>query len=172
MARSVADSGGGVLINQAIHTLDLMEWLLGDVDRSRPRRPVSRWTVPSTSRTPPTLLLEHAGGARSVMFATVANVIDSPVTIEIVTERAVLLIRGDLTVSYADGRIETVAERAADQRRTGVLGRVPRLLIADFYRPVAPTPSRSGSARSEGARSTASGPPDLPTEQLTPAKGP
>src|SRR4051812_44057288 len=25
------DSGGGVLINQAIHTLDLLQWLLGDV---------------------------------------------------------------------------------------------------------------------------------------------
>ena len=59
------------------------------------------------------MLLDHAGGARSVVFATVTNVTDAPVTIEIVTERAVLLIRGDLTVTYADGRTETVAERRA-----------------------------------------------------------
>ena len=56
-------SGGGVLINQAIHTLDLLEWLLGDVDGSTGtvgRRRAGRCR--STSRTPPTLVLDHAGG--------------------------------------------------------------------------------------------------------------
>ena len=35
-----AEGGGGVLINQAIHTLDLLQWYLGDVGTGpRPRRP-------------------------------------------------------------------------------------------------------------------------------------
>ena len=79
-------------------------------------------------------MLEHAGGARSVVFATVTNVTDAPVTIEIVTERAVLLIRGDLTVTYADGRIETVAERRVDTGGKAYWGASHDLLIADFYR--------------------------------------
>ena len=129
-------SGGGVLINQAIHTLDLMEWLLGDVVRVRGhagRYALDGIDVEDTA----SVLLDHAGGARSVVFATVANIVDSPVTIEIATERAVLLIRGDLTVSHADGRIETVTEPVASTGGRAYWGASHELLIADFYRTLA-----------------------------------
>jgi predicted dehydrogenase len=129
----VRDSGGGVLINQAIHTLDLMEWLLGDVVRVRGhagRDADGAVDVEDVAYA----LLEHAGGARSAVFATVANVIDSPVTIEIVAERAVLRIRGDLSVTYADGRVETVAEPRPAGAGRAYWGASHELLIADFYR--------------------------------------
>jgi UDP-N-acetyl-2-amino-2-deoxyglucuronate dehydrogenase len=45
------------------------------------------------------LVLGHSSGARSVLFATAANVVDSPVTLEIVTEEATLYVRGDLTIT-------------------------------------------------------------------------
>jgi UDP-N-acetyl-2-amino-2-deoxyglucuronate dehydrogenase len=147
----VRDSGGGVLINQAIHTLDLMEWLLGDVVRVRghsARNPYGAIDVEDTAYA----LLEHAGGARSVVFATVANVTDTPVTIEIVAERATLLVRGDLTVSYADGRTETVAERRPSGAGRAYWGASHELLIADFYRTLAdPEPFWIGPQ--EGTRS-------------------
>jgi UDP-N-acetyl-2-amino-2-deoxyglucuronate dehydrogenase len=131
------DSGGGVLINQAIHTLDLMEWLLGDVTRVRGH--AGRYVLDEVVDVEDTahVLLDHAGGARSVVFATVTNVADSPVTMEIVTERAVLFIRGDLTVSYADGRTEVVAERRASTGGRPYWGVSHELLIADFYRTLA-----------------------------------
>ena len=130
----VRDSGGGVLINQAIHTLDLMEWLLGDVADARGHS--GRYTVDGVVDVEDTAhaVLAHAGGARSVVFATTANVVDSPVTIEIVTERAALLIRGDLTVTHADGRVETVAERRAATGGRSYWGASHAQLIADFYR--------------------------------------
>jgi predicted dehydrogenase len=135
----VCESGGGVLINQAIHTLDLLQWLLGDVVDVRGHTGRygldgvldGRLDVEDTA----SVLLDHAGGARSVLFATVTNVTDTPVTIEIVTERAVLVIRGDLTVTYLDdGRTETVAERRADTGGRAYWGASHELLIADFYR--------------------------------------
>ena len=144
-------SGGGVLINQAIHTLDLMEWLLGDVVRVRGhagRYALDGIDVEDTA----SVLLDHTGGARSVVFATVANVVDSPVTIEIVTERAVLLIRGDLTVSHADGRIETVTEPVASTGGRAYWGASHELLIADFYRTLA-DPDPFWISPQEGARS-------------------
>jgi UDP-N-acetyl-2-amino-2-deoxyglucuronate dehydrogenase len=146
------DSGGGVLINQAIHTLDLMEWLLGDVVRTRGH--VGRYALDGAVDVEDTahVLLDHAGGARSMFFATVANVIDSPVTIEIVTERAVLLIRGDLTVSYADGRTETVTERRVSTGGRGYWGASHELLIVDFYRTL-PDPQPFWIDPQEGARS-------------------
>jgi predicted dehydrogenase len=128
------DSGGGVLINQAIHSLDLMEWLLGDVVDLRGHS--GRYTMDSAVDVEDTAhaVLEHAGGARSVVFATTTNVVDSPVTIEIVTERAALLIRGDLTVTHADGRVETVTERQAATGGRSYWGASHAQLIADFYR--------------------------------------
>jgi UDP-N-acetyl-2-amino-2-deoxyglucuronate dehydrogenase len=133
----VRDSGGGVLINQAIHTLDLMEWLIGDVVAVRGH--AGRYALDGVFDIEDTahLLLDHSDGARSVVFATVANVTDSPVTIEIVTERAVLLIRGDLTVSHTDGRIETVAEPVVSTGGRSHWGASHELLIADFYRTLA-----------------------------------
>lgn len=127
-------SGGGVLINQAIHTLDLMEWLIGDVRRVRGH--AGRYALDGAVDVEDTahLQLDHDGGARSVVFATVANATDSPVTIEIVTERATLLIRGDLTVTFADGSVETVAERLPDGGGRSYWGASHELLIADFYR--------------------------------------
>jgi UDP-N-acetyl-2-amino-2-deoxyglucuronate dehydrogenase len=130
----VRESGGGVLINQAIHTLDLMEWLLGDVVDVRGH--TGRYALDGLVDVEDTahVLLDHAGGARSVVFATVTNVADSPVTIEILTDRAVLLIRQDLTVSYVDGRTETVAERRVSTVGRAYWGVSHDLLIADFYR--------------------------------------
>ena len=87
-----------------------------------------------------------------MVFATVANVTDAPVTIEIATERAVLLIRGDLTVSYADGRTETVAEPRPSGAGRAYWGASHELLIADFHRRVSePEPFWLGPH--EGARS-------------------
>jgi predicted dehydrogenase len=146
-----ARSGGGVLINQAIHTVDLMEWLLGDVERvsgHAGRYALDDIDVEDTA----SMILDHTGGARSVVFATVGNAVDSPVTIEIVTERAVLLIRGDLTVSHTDGRVETVAEPVVSTGGRAYWGASHELLIADFYRTLA-GPDPFWISPQEGARS-------------------
>ena len=146
------DSGGGVLINQAIHTLDLLQWLLGDVVGVRGH--VGRYALDGVVDVEDTAhaVLEHAGGARSVFFATVAHVTNSPVTIEIVTERAVLTIRGDLTVRYADGRTETVAEPRAGTGGRAYWGASHELLIADFYRTLAdPEPFWIGPREGAGS---------------------
>ena len=144
-------SGGGVLINQAIHTVDLLEWLLGDVVRVRGH--AGRYAhddidVEDTA----SLVLDHDGGARSVVFATVAHVVDAPVTIEIVTERATLRIRGDLTVSHTGGRVETIAEPAVSTGGRAYWGASHELLIADFYRTL-PGPEPFWISPREGARS-------------------
>ncbi|MFF5078905.1 Gfo/Idh/MocA family protein [Actinoplanes sp. NPDC000266] len=127
----LARSGGGVLINQAIHTLDLLQWLLGDVtDISSQVGHFSGREVEDTV----TAVLDHTGGPRSIFFSTVANAVDSPVTIEIATAAATLTIRGDLTIRHADGRVEVISERRADAGGRDYWGASHELLIADFYR--------------------------------------
>lgn len=147
------ESGGGVLINQAIHTLDLLEWLLGDVARVRGH--TGRYALDGVVDVEDTasVVLDHTDGARSVLFATNTNVTDTPVTVEIVTERAVLRIHGDLTVTHADGRTETVAERRVETPLgKAYWGASHDLLVADFYRTLG-RPQRFWIDAREGTRS-------------------
>ena len=57
----------------------------------------------------------HSNGARSVFYATLANTLNAPVTLDISTEKATLSLRGDLTVTYDDGRSEVVRNAPWDR---------------------------------------------------------
>ena len=61
------------------------------------------------------------------------NVVDSPVALEIDTERASFFVRDDLTIRHVDGRIEKVAERRVETAGRGYWGVSHQRLIADFY---------------------------------------
>lgn len=138
-----ARSGGGVLINQAIHTLDLLEWLVGDVTAVRGDvRHDGQHTPAIDVEDTAHLVLQHGSAVQTLFDATTLNVSDEPVTIEIVTENAVLHLRGDLTVSYGDGKVETVQDTPpGESLGRSYWGTSHRLLIDDFYRRLPdPTP--------------------------------
>lgn len=126
-------SGGGVLINQAIHTVDLLTWFLGDLtavgSRIGTHALADLIDVEDTAH----LVMDHVSGARSVLFATVANTRDAPVSIEIDADAGHLTLRGHLTVVRADGGTEVVEERAARGVGRAYWGASHELLIADFY---------------------------------------
>lgn len=125
--------GGGLLMNQAIHTLDLLQWLAGDITavsgNASTRFLGGDIEVEDTAE----FVAEHASGARSAFYATLANPYNAPVTLDVVTEKAVLNLRGDLTVTYADGRVEVVPERRSASGGRDYWGVSHELLIADFY---------------------------------------
>lgn len=128
-----AGGGGGLLMNQAIHTVDLLQWLLGDVT-SVSGHAATRFLgdtieVEDTAE----FVADHAGGVRSVFYATLANAVNAPVSIDVVTEKATLSLRGELTVSHADGRMDVIAERQAPSGGRAYWGVSHELLIRDFY---------------------------------------
>ena len=126
-------SGGGLLMNQAIHTVDLVQWLMGDVASveggasNRSLRGVNE--VEDTAD----FELEHADGVRSDVFATLANAANAPVTIDVVTEKATLHLRGDLTIRHDDGRVEVVSDQPARPGERSYWGVSHGLLVRDFY---------------------------------------
>ncbi|MPV36895.1 Gfo/Idh/MocA family protein [Georgenia subflava] len=126
-------AGGGLLINQAIHTLDLLQWLVGDVTGVAGHAATRVYGDVIEVEDSAEVVLSHADGARSVFFGTLGNVVNAPVTLDITAERGALSLRGDLTITYADGRVETVAERQAPSGGRSYWGVSHELLIRDFY---------------------------------------
>lgn len=125
--------GGGLMMNQAIHTVDLLQWLVGDVvsvsGHAATRFLGDTIEVEDTAE----FVAEHAGGVRSAFYATLANAVNAPITLDIVTEKATLSLRGDLTVTYADGTVEVVPERVVSSGGRAYWGVSHELLINDFY---------------------------------------
>lgn len=126
-------SGGGLLMNQAIHTVDLVQWLLGEVDDVKGHAANNSLADFIEVEDTADMLLTHAGGARTVFYATLANSVNAPVVVDVVTEAATLHLNGELTVTYADGRSTTVAEHVIASPGRDYWGASHSLLIGDFY---------------------------------------
>lgn len=128
-----AEGGGGLLMNQAIHTVDLLQWLVGDVTsvvgNASTRALGDVIEVEDTAE----FVADHEGGVRSVFYATLAHVTNAPVTLDVITEMATLSLRGDLRVTHEDGTVEVVPERAVASAGRSYWGVSHELLIKDFY---------------------------------------
>jgi UDP-N-acetyl-2-amino-2-deoxyglucuronate dehydrogenase len=85
--------GGGALINQAVHTVDLLLWLLGDVVRVQARTA----TVLHAIETEDTALaiLEFASGALGVLQATTAAFPGYPRRLQITGTEGTLILEQD-----------------------------------------------------------------------------
>ena len=86
---------GGVMINQAIHTLDIVQWLCGGAASVKGAVStdglIGAIEVEDTAH----MRIVMKSGIPAVLYATVAYGAHAPVEIEAVLENAVYLIRGD-----------------------------------------------------------------------------
>ena len=135
-----ARDGGGVLLTQGIHTLDLMLSLAGrvaEVAGYATTTPVHRMETEDLV----CAAVRFQSGALGVIDATTAAFPGSPERIELAgTLGAAALVGGDLNVAWHDGRAETLA---ADTSAGGT-GADPmafsheghRAVLADFLRAV------------------------------------
>ncbi|QYO77167.1 Gfo/Idh/MocA family protein [Devosia salina] len=107
---SFAQDGGGVLITQAIHSLDLMLSLTGPV---RAVTALSATTGFHQMETEDFVAggLEFANGAVGGLMATTANFPGGAESLTLNCERATAtLTGGNLTLNWFDGRTETIGE--------------------------------------------------------------
>ena len=130
-------SGGGLLINQAIHTLDLVQWLLGGVERTDGHVATRKFGDVIEVEDTAELLLHHPGGATTSFYATLTAPQHRPVEIELDCEHAYVSLRGGteggLTIRWADGRVDTLGERSVTSGGRSYWGVSHELLIRDFY---------------------------------------
>ncbi len=126
-------AGGGVLINQAIHTLDLMLWFLGQpVSVSGRAATLALADVIEVEDTA-TIVIDHESGVRSTFFATNTHHANADVDLEITGRDGRITFAGG-QVRLDDGSSTRVI--ASDEQASGersYWGRSHALLIDDFY---------------------------------------
>lgn len=126
--------GGGVLINQAIHTLDLLQWFIGDVENidgsidTRLLKDVIE--VEDTAEA----TIKFKNGATVLFYASNNYCTDAPVSIEIVCENAVMKMDEELTIKYRSGEIETIIDTDQETGEKSYWGSSHKALVEDFYR--------------------------------------
>ncbi|MEJ8303717.1 Gfo/Idh/MocA family oxidoreductase [Saccharibacillus sacchari] len=130
--------GGGLLINQTIHTLDLLQWFAGG-EVERIAGSVTTDVLGDVIEVEDTAhaCIDFSGGVRALFYGTNAYLTNSPVELELIFERATLLQRRDC-VFLLQGGEETELCRPS-QTATGAKsywGVSNGLLIRDFYRHV------------------------------------
>ncbi len=134
----MATEGGGVLINQAIHTLDLMSYLVGPIEQVRGHVSTDVLDDINDVEDSAHAVVQYKNGCRGVLYATVNYVTDAPIELELACEKGALKlvgdklwrIQGDEVRLLCDGQPPMEAEKA-------YWGASHQTLIADFYRALA-----------------------------------
>jgi UDP-N-acetyl-2-amino-2-deoxyglucuronate dehydrogenase len=136
---TLARDGGGVLITQAIHTLDLMLSFTGLPERVTGlamTSPVHRMEGEDTAAA----LLHYAGGAVAVVQATTAAYPGFPERIELnFTGGTATLEAGELQAVFMNGKTVTLGTRQASGSGANPMGfdhAAHRTLLQDFIRAV------------------------------------
>jgi len=125
--------GGGVLINQSIHTLDLLNWFIGDIASLRANVDTRMLEGIIEVEDTADALLKTKDGTSALFYATNCYCINSPVEIEIICEKAVIRLSDSLIIKYNDGRKEEILNINKASGEKAYWGLSHSLLIEDFY---------------------------------------
>jgi UDP-N-acetyl-2-amino-2-deoxyglucuronate dehydrogenase len=89
--------GGGVLLNHAVHTIDLLLWLLGDVSRVQARMETKLHAIAGEDTA--VAILEFASGALSVLQATTVAYPGYPRRVEISGTEGTVILEHDRIIA-------------------------------------------------------------------------
>ncbi|MEJ1162006.1 Gfo/Idh/MocA family protein [Prosthecomicrobium sp. N25] len=133
---TLARDGGGVLLTQAIHTLDLFRALVGGVERVEAAQVATTGIHRMETEDWASALLRLRNGAPATVIATTAAYPGTTERIEILARHGSARIEGgSLTVAWHDGRTEAVkdtAEVGAGAAFMDFPNDAHRALLADF----------------------------------------
>lgn len=127
--------GGGVLINQSIHTLDLLLRWLGEPEVVEAS--MTNHHLRETIEVEDTVeaFLGFSGGRRACFYATTAYVSDAPVLIELACEKGSIRLEEEkVTVRYLRGEETVFLLKAGDVPGKAYWGSGHAACIHDFYR--------------------------------------
>lgn len=127
-----ATEGGGVLINQAIHTLDLIISFLGLPDEAKAamsnRRLAGKIEVEDTAE-----IYLRKGAVPALLYVSNAYSQDAPVLLELHFEQAVIRLEGDILTIFRDGKKQEIVCITDPALGRSYWGAGHKACIADFY---------------------------------------
>ena len=94
---TLALDGGGALINQGVHTIDLLLWLLGDVVRVQARTATQLHKIEAEDTA--VAILEFASGALGIFHATTAAYPGYPRRVEISGSEGTVILEHDRMIA-------------------------------------------------------------------------
>jgi UDP-N-acetyl-2-amino-2-deoxyglucuronate dehydrogenase len=103
--------GGGALINQGVHTVDLLLWLLGDVVRVQARTATQLHKIEAEDTA--VAILEFASGALGIFHATTAAYPGYPRRVEISGSEGTVILEHDRIIAANLRNAPAAAESAA-----------------------------------------------------------
>ncbi|MCU9614850.1 Gfo/Idh/MocA family oxidoreductase [Caldibacillus lycopersici] len=132
----LAYAGGGVMMNQSIHTLDLMQLLGGEISSIRGNIAQLLDYGIETEDTA-SARIQFANGATGFFFATIANGNNSSVELQVIFEKQKLTIKDSkLTMQNDRGEKIEIEEDAKLSGSKFYYGASHRKLIRKFYRAI------------------------------------
>lgn len=130
-----ATEGGGALINQAIHTLDLIVGFLGVPDQAeaalRNHHLRDAIEVEDTAE-----IYLRKGNVPALLYASNAYSQDAPVILELHFDQAVIRLEGDLMTVIRDGKKQEIPCVTDPVLGRSYWGAGHKACIADFYRSI------------------------------------
>ena len=134
---TLALDGGGALINQGIHTIDLLLWLLGDVSHVQARTSTELHAIEAEDTA--TAILEFASGALGLFHATTAAYPGYPRRVEITGTKGTVILEHDqiLAADLRDATVETAGIASRDENESAFSATVSdfrghQAIIEDF----------------------------------------
>lgn len=129
-----ATEGGGVLINQAIHTFDLVQWLTCPMKTVEATISTKRLKEAIEVEDSVDIMMTGEHGERILFYASNCYVKNAPVELEIIGEKGSLKLIGNIVTTDVDGEITTKDYSSGTILGKDYWGSGHGFLIADFYR--------------------------------------
>jgi predicted dehydrogenase len=130
----LATEGGSLLINQAIHTLDLIQWFAGGVTRLKGVVDSGELADVTEGEDSAMATLHFANGARGIFYASNCYTTDSPLLLEIHCEHGSLLLNDNTLWRVTPGeRFKLESDAAPDGSAKSYWGLGHQQAIRRFY---------------------------------------
>jgi len=129
--------GGGLLINQAIHSIDLMNWFMGRATKLKASidTRILGEVIEVEDTAEATIFYEN--NVPLILFASNCYVASPKPIIEIICEKASIRIENEVRVTHKDGRVELIYDDDLKIGPKDYWGSSHPVLINDFYESLA-----------------------------------
>lgn len=128
-----ATEGGGVLMNQSIHTLDLLHYFLGKPIRTVGQASLNKNYDVTEVEDTATAYITFENDTSATFYATTCNVTDSSVELELYFEKGTLRIKDEALYRIVDGKTEKLCENDNNITGKACWGSGHVRMISAFY---------------------------------------